>query len=177
MKSRVVVGKGRVAYLAGVGSPQGNDAVGWRVVDHLESRLPSVFAAVRIGQPLRLLPLLEGCYRMWIVDACRAGQAVGTINRFEWPDARVDRGSCVSGHGIGVAEVLNLAEMLGAMPVSVVLYSLEIGPESIEPEEGLSADVAAAVNRLSDRLLEELSGYERLGPAKAYMRGAATVMA
>ena len=106
--------------VVGIGSEQGNDAVGWRVVEELAALLPTSALAVTLTDPLQLMPLLGEYARVWIVDACRSEQRVGTISRFAWPDERMDRRGALSGHGVGVAEILELAETLEAIPRETV---------------------------------------------------------
>ena len=64
---------GRGVRVVGVGSPHGDDRVGWRLVEDLaESAGPGV-EAVAVAQPLGLLDHLDGCSALIVVDACRAG--------------------------------------------------------------------------------------------------------
>jgi hydrogenase maturation protease len=149
--------KGEVCVV-GIGSPHGSDAVGWRVVEGLAALLSPAVRVATLAEPTRLMPLLDEYDRMWIVDACRSEQQVGTISRFAWPDDRIDRSWTLSGHGIGMAEVLELAETLGAMPAKTVVYTIDIGREPSDPDGEPTADVAAAVRELRKRLVDEIVG-------------------
>jgi hydrogenase maturation protease len=140
----------------GIGSPHGSDAVGWLVVDGLDALLPPSVRVVVSAEPTRLLPLLVAHRRVWIVDACRSEQQVGTITRFAWPDDRIDRRGMLSGHGVGLAEVLELAETLGSIPSRTVVYTIDIGREPSTPDSEVAADVAAAVKVLRERLCDEV---------------------
>ena len=144
------------ACVVGIGSPQGNDSAGWRVVENLQSRLPRSVCVVAASEPTRLLPLLGDYQRVWIVDACHSKQRSGIITRFVWPDDRIDRRWTLSGHGIGLAEVLKLAETLGTIPRETIVYTIDVGCEPNQPGGPMAAEVAGAVRVLRQRLLDEI---------------------
>lgn len=148
------------ACVVGIGSPHGSDAVGWRVVDGLGELVSPAVCVATLTEPTRLMPLLDGCGRAWIVDACRSEQPIGTISRFAWPDDRIDRSWTLSGHGIGLAEVLELAETLGAAPAKTVVYTIDIGCEPNVPDGELSVPVAAAAREVRQRLLDEIAKHQ-----------------
>jgi len=143
------------ACVVGIGSPHGNDAAGGRVVEGLQALLPPSVQVLTTTEPTRLLPVLGEYWQVWIVDACRSEQQLGTITRFVWPDERIDRRSSLSGHGIGLAEVLELAETLGSIPEETVIYTIDIGLKKSEPDGGLSPEVAVAVREVRGRLVDE----------------------
>lgn len=145
------------ACVVGIGSPHGGDAVGWRAVESLASLVPEGVRVVVLSEPTRLLPLLNEHQRVWVVDACRSEQAVGSITRFVWPDDRIDRTWCVSGHGIGLAEVLELAENLGRSSASTIVYTVDIGYEAIVPDSELADVLSRSIERLRYRLRDEVT--------------------
>ena len=59
--------------VVGVGSPHGDDRVGWRLVEDLAESAGAGVEAVAVTQPLGLLDHLDGCSVLIVVDACRAG--------------------------------------------------------------------------------------------------------
>jgi hydrogenase maturation protease len=138
--------------VVGLGSHHGDDRAGWHVVEMLSGAADSVV----LGDPSQLLDHLEGCDRLIVVDACRSGQVPGTIFRFAWPpDAALATLTEPSSHGLGAATVLTLAETLGRLPPSVVLYAVEV--QSCAPNEPLSPAVSAALPELCRRVRQELS--------------------
>lgn len=149
--------------IIGLGSPHGDDAVGWRVVEELDKWLPLSVRVMTSTEPTELMPLLGAYDRCWIVDACRSEQQMGTITRFTWPDEQIDRRWSVSGHGIGLAEVLELARTLGSIPRETVVYTIDIGQEPRWPEGHLTAAVAAAAALLRGRLIAEVVAHQRHG--------------
>ena len=140
----------------GVGSTQGNDAAGWQVVKSLGAALPSSFVTMSLTEPTELLASLDRFDRVWIVDACRSEHKVGTITRFVWPDDRIDGRWSLSGHGVGLAKVLELAGTLGSLPRETVVYTIDVGRNPIMPGEKLADEVADAVLILRDQLLYEI---------------------
>jgi hydrogenase maturation protease len=117
--------------------------------------LENAIDATVLSDPGRLLDHLEGCEKLILLDACRSGQTPGTILRLTWPDASLRTFAGRSSHSLGIGAVLALAEDLGRLPPSVILYAVEA--ESCEPNEALSPAVSAALPELCRRVREELS--------------------
>lgn len=148
---------GATDLIVGIGSPHGDDAVGWVIVDRLAGRIPDCVRAVPIGEPTQMLPHLSGCRRLWIVDACRGDAPAGTIRRFQWPQVQPlgqsPRGR--STHALGVGETLRLAESLGRLPAKVAIYAVEISDATL-PGDDISAAVVASLPQLERLLLREV---------------------
>lgn len=129
--------------MLGVGSPHGDDRLGWWVVEALE-RSPVPGVEVRsIGDPMQLLDHLDGVETLVVVDACRSGREPGSIVRREWPADDILRDDSCSSHGFGLARVLELAGALGRLPRSVILIGVEAG--SCGVGEDLTPDVSNAL--------------------------------
>jgi hydrogenase maturation protease len=137
--------------VVGLGSHHGDDRAAWRLVEMLDGAASSVV----LGDPSHLLDHLEGCDKLILVDACRSGQVAGTIHHWSWPDSALPSFAGPSSHGLGVLAVLTLAETLGRLPPSVVLYAVEV--QSCEPNQELSPALSAALPELCRRVREELS--------------------
>jgi hydrogenase maturation protease len=112
--------------VVGVGSPHGDDAVGWLLAEELRQRDPTAADVVALRSPTELLGRLSGCRKLILVDACSGGQPAGTIRRLTWPDSAIAALSSPSSHGLGVGTVLALAEALGELPPEVVVYAVEM---------------------------------------------------
>jgi len=143
--------------VVGVGSPHGDDAVGWAVVRGLREQFAMVDGIHwhLLGGGQGLLDVLDGRGTLWLVDALVSGCAAGLVRRFDWPDARVELLRPGSTHDLRPAEALNLAAALSLLPFRVVLFGIEIG--SVGPDEELSPAVSAAVPELIRRMADELS--------------------
>jgi hydrogenase maturation protease len=142
------------SLVIGVGSAQGDDAVGLEIAARLRrGPLPGGVKVVASERPsFALLDGLEGIEALVIVDAVRA---TGHAGRWRWIPraelASVERPT--STHGLGVAEGLALAEALDLLPPEVVILGVEAERFA---GDSLSAPVARAVEPACAMLLEYL---------------------
>src|SRR5262245_39058101 len=99
-----------------VGSPHGDDQIGWRALERLQSEnIPGVQLTALVT-PLGLLDHLQGCRAVVLLDACRGGSPPGSIVRLTWPFP-TDECPSASSHGFGTVATIALAESLGvALP-------------------------------------------------------------
>jgi hydrogenase maturation protease len=141
--------------VVGVGSPQGDDAVGWEVVwkvqEEREWEAGIEFRSVEGGQ--RLLDLLDGRGTLIVVDAMM-GPAAGAIERLEWPAPRLERLRPGTTHDLRPGEAIQLADAVGLLPPRVVIWA--IAGERFDPVSALSSAVATAVPELVKRIIAEL---------------------
>lgn len=112
--------------IVGIGSPTGNDRLGWDVSQFLAGQLPSPWTIRQARVPTDLLDWLEGCERLHLVDACPVVQEVGRVHRLEWPDPRILQSRTATSHDYDVPQVLRLAERLGQLPEQVVVWAIEV---------------------------------------------------
>lgn len=147
-----------VACVYGIGSPHGDDRLGWQVADALRQRVPPGVLVEVAADPLALLEVPIGCRLLIVVDACHWGGEPGTIRRLVWPDAQLDPNRLVSSHAWGVREALLLAERLGRLPPHVVVLAVEVSPD--RSGATMSEPVARAVPELVRRVLAEVSRTE-----------------
>ncbi|NWG38387.1 MAG: hydrogenase maturation protease [Hydrogenophilaceae bacterium] len=140
--------------IIGIGSPLGDDQAGWRVIDALKGRLPPEIELIKLDRPgTGLIPLLENTRHAILIDAMQGGAALGTIRHFskaEW--AICQQG--LSSHSVDMVDALKLAKELGALPETIELYGIEIGPAM--PGETSSEAVRAATENLADMIVREL---------------------
>ncbi len=143
-----------VDRIVGVGSPHGDDQVGWLLIEQLrhDPQLKAETRAVR--NAVGLTDHLDGCRRLIIVDACRSGAPPGTITRFEWPDARIQLRHGTSTHGLGVADTLRLTEKLGRLPPRVVLFGIEVG--ECRPAADVDGELAGVLAGLARQIAAEV---------------------
>ncbi len=137
----------------GVGSPHGDDAVGWHVVEMLRRR-PGLSAQLATVEPPQLLDHLRGCRRLIVIDACRGNQPPGTVLRLTWPAGLLPSRRRPSSHGLEVGDALALAETLGWLPPQVVVFAVEVS--RCEPGEELTPEVRQALPDLERQVLQEL---------------------
>jgi hydrogenase maturation protease len=146
--------------IIGVGSPAGDDQVGWRVVEALQAsgaleRLPFETDAVTLDRPgAELIRHLQGADGVVVIDAIKSGKAPGTIHRID-DVALPETHDTLSSHGFGVASAFALGRALDMLPASWVIYGIEIE----EPSYGSapSPAVAEAAAALAEGIATELS--------------------
>jgi hydrogenase maturation protease len=144
----------RTIVVAGVGSPNGDDQAGWRLVDLLQRRQSVPARLVKVHEATQLIDELAGCTRLIIVDACRGVCRIGAVTRLEWPDARIAKRHSQSTHGVGVCDALQLAEQLGRLPPVVEIFGIEVG--ECEPGREICREVLQAVAELEPLIFAEL---------------------
>jgi hydrogenase maturation protease len=104
---------------------------------------------------LDLLPRLEDVERLLLIDSVKLGREAGEIVRLEGDAVPAALDVKISPHQVGVQDLLATARLMGREPPLVVLWGME--PERLDPGTDFSATVAAALPRLQDGVLRELS--------------------
>jgi len=141
----------------GVGNRlRGDDGAGPAVIQHLQHRLPpSVMTLQLDSDGVSLMEAWRDFERVILVDAACSGAVPGFIHRFDVSQSELPRGLFhYSSHLFGVAEAVELARQLGRLPKRLVVYGIE--GAGFAYGEGLSAEVAAAVEQVAHRILVEL---------------------
>ncbi|WP_350275754.1 hydrogenase maturation protease [Kribbella sp. HUAS MG21] len=153
------------AVVIGVGNEyRRDDGIGPALVAALEDRwLPGVKLLVSDGEPARLIDDWAGVPLAIVVDAvlCEPS-APGEFYRTEVPlDGRhhdhdlEDHPHSAGSHSLGIPDALRLAQALDRVPHRLVVYAVEAA--DITFGTGLTAPVAAALPRLVDAVVAELS--------------------
>jgi hydrogenase maturation protease len=107
------------------------------------------------GEAARLLGLIEGAGHAIIVDATLSGARPGTIHRLDATASQLPKAMfTVSTHAIGLADAIELARALGQLPERCIVYAIEAA--TFAPGQPLSPDVAAAVDDVIARVLDEI---------------------
>ncbi len=145
--------------IIGVGSPHGDDKIGWRLVEEVARSGRTDISAHPVASPIDLLDHLDGCDALIVIDACDAGQSPGSVVVRKWPAALEEYGKA-SSHGFGAASALLLAESLGCLPGKVVLFGVQ--KCQCEPAEDLSEEVKAAWPGITAQLVALIDGLARL---------------
>lgn len=140
--------------IVGLGSPHGDDQLGWVVVDRLRSLRDDAVPAIKVRDGAEMLAKLEAISSLLVVDASAPMGCPGVIRTFEWPSECLNGFAPTSSHGVGLVEALRLAEALGRMPRRVRIYAIEA--ESTAPGAAVSRAVSNAIDALVVELLREL---------------------
>jgi hydrogenase maturation protease len=146
----------------GVGNPmRADDAAGIAVVRRLRVR-----AGVRLleqsGEATALLDALRGAPAALVVDAARGPQP-GRVRRLDAAAQSLPPAlfAC-STHGFGVAEGIELARALGALPPVCVVYALE--GAQFETGAAMSPAMQAAVAAVAARVEMEIDAMQHGHP-------------
>lgn len=148
--------------IIGVGSPFGDDRLGWLAAQSLQTMAGTQSASgqlqiTALDRPgAALISEWQGADAVILIDAVRSGATPGTLHCFA-PD-RLDTGTAAtSSHGLGIAAALELAQTLDEIPDRLYLYGIEIDPshtgENLSPE--VQAALPSLVNQI-EQLVEEL---------------------
>lgn len=145
--------------IAGIGSPLGDDQVGWEVIRLLLQnprikKANAIFTDILDRPQLNLCHFFEKAEHFYLIDAMKNNQALGTITQLHAQDI-LQTSRLLSTHGFGVTQALKLADSLGLLPKHLVIYGIEIGPKQPEGST-LHYTVAAAAEKLAQRLLEDI---------------------
>jgi hydrogenase maturation protease len=145
------------ALVIGVGNAErGDDAVGLIVARRVRAAAPSgVTVAEASGEGAALIETWKGAEAVILIDAVHSGSQPGTVHRLEAVAQPMPASffHC-STHAFGVAEAIELARALGALPRSLVVYGIE--GETFAAGAALSPAAEQAVRQVMERVLEEL---------------------
>lgn len=144
----------RRTLCVGVGSPHGDDQVGWRMAEGIAARTLGGVVVRQALSPADLLHWIDDCDRLVICDACRGAGPIGSTHRWNWPCAAIEALPSPDSHAFGLAAVLKLAAGLGRLPAEVIVWAIEAAPP--QPLDALSDRVAAALPDCIRRICSEL---------------------
>jgi len=111
----------------GIGSPFGDDRIGWLAAEALQGRFdPAQVSVSSHDRPgAGLINLMRGARLVVLVDAVQSGAPAGTLHRLEGKAVRQAVAHYTSTHGFGIAEALELGDRLNDGPDRVVLWGVE----------------------------------------------------
>jgi hydrogenase maturation protease len=141
-------------HVIGLGSPHGDDGLGWAALDALARRrlLPGLHLHARVDPATELLAVLGQARHAILVDAIVDDGPEGRVVRCG-PEALQDRPATASSHGVSVDVVLALARALGTAPERIELIGLTVRAERTQPGADLSPAIRAALPALVDAVL------------------------
>ena len=104
-----------------------DEGVGVRVIEELQKRYdfsPSVKLIDGGTVGFGLVTEIEGCKKLLVVDAVKAGNEPGTVYKFKRNDITVQIPQTLSVHNLGFFEALEHWKMLGIEP-EVIFFGIE----------------------------------------------------
>lgn len=147
--------------IIGVGSPAGDDQVGWLAVEAVKQsavlrRVPvGLVCLMSLDRPgATLVEHLAGAEMALLIDAMQSGAPAGTVRRTELPGSLSGEGALLSSHGFGVAHAVALAKVLGELPSRLVVYGVEA--QHLKPTSIASEAARAAVTRVCEAIENDL---------------------
>jgi hydrogenase maturation protease len=144
----------RNAAIIGLGSPNGDDQLGWAAVARLARA--GVADALRARDGIELLMALEGREEVIVIDASAPSGSPGRVRRIAWPSRGLAGEPAVSTHGLGLVAALRMAEALGRLPSRVTIYTVEAAAST--PGAPLSAAAERGLVRLVATILANDAG-------------------
>jgi hydrogenase maturation protease len=148
---RVVLGLGNVLY--------GDEGFGIHALHNLSTHLseyPGIEWVDGGVLGLDLLPLVESCSHLLVLDALNAYLPSGTVVELNKDQIPLYSGIKLSEHQLGFQEVLGLAAFRGRLPEH--LHLIGVQPAHLEVGTNLSPKVVEAIPRvrsLTDRVLSD----------------------
>lgn len=145
----------RQVSILGIGSPFGDDQVGWRVVEKLQDMQWNRRLTIKkLDRPhLQLIDEIKNGDVVFIVDAMKSGKELGSISRLTLEDINLFKPS-ISTHDFGVIPSLQLARALNQLPSQLVLFGIEIG--EIDKSDKISNEIINAISAMTEMISNEL---------------------
>jgi hydrogenase maturation protease len=135
------------ALVLGIGNLLNRDeGVGVRLLEMLARRIGACELLTFVDggvMGLELLPYVESCERLLVLDAVDAAAQPGTVVELRDEQVRRFAGGTVSVHEMTFHDVLALAQIRGTTPLELRVVGVQPGDTTLGTE--LSADVAAAL--------------------------------
>jgi hydrogenase maturation protease len=145
-----------MSLVVGLGSPQGDDQLGWVAIDWLRPRLPEGIVAEKVRDGVELLLRLEGHDTAVVIDAAIPAGQPGLVRSFVWPAPELVQCAPWSTHGLGLVAALRLAEALGCLPRHVSIYTIEA--HDVSAIGDLSDDVAQPLDSVVEAVIRDVTG-------------------
>ncbi|HZR27262.1 MAG TPA: hydrogenase maturation protease [Terriglobales bacterium] len=145
---------------------RGDDAAGLLVARRL--RQLGVPAQEQSGEAFVLMESLASAEKVVLVDAVAAEGEPGAVQVWNANLVPLPRESfCCSTHAFGVREAVELARILGRLPLTLIVYG--IAGRNFQMNASLSPEVAGAVERAAQRIAADFFG---AAPTKNAFAGA-----
>jgi hydrogenase maturation protease len=143
----------------GIGSPFGNDTIGWQVIEMLKQQhmlttlLPERVDLIETDRPgVNLIQMLQGASFVILVDAVLDKYNHGEVVRFS-KDRLITAQNMLSSHSLDVASAIALADKLRVLPDNLLMLGLAIDARQEDPVSG------ECIHKLVDAIVRELEEY------------------
>lgn len=144
----------------GIGSPFGDDQLGWKAIDllseqkEIQIQLHKGLRLEKCDRPgLNLLTRMHGATTVFLIDAIKLGNAIGTLYR--WQNLEIEKLNYpISSHQIGIGQALQLGRILNQIPENIILYGIEIAEVKLTFQTSLQ--MIQSLKMLVPQIIEEL---------------------
>lgn len=144
--------------IVGVGSPHGDDQIGWCVAQLLAEQFEAGELELQLlTRPVSQLWTLLNSPRLLIIDACLADLPTATLRRITLEQLETQSTGLLSSHSLGVAELLTLAKGMGMQIDHLRIFGIQL--LQTEPMAELSPQLKVALPRIVDQLVAEINAY------------------
>jgi hydrogenase maturation protease len=136
-----------------------DDGVGVHAIRQLQldPRVPPGVVLLDGGtQGLSLLPHISGLHRLLVIDAVDAGEAPGTVMKFEGTSLHGLPGKS-SVHQLGFSDMMIAMQLMGETPPEVVVLGVQ--PLSTEWDNQLTPPVQDALPFVLDQAIRQLNDW------------------
>lgn len=141
--------------IIGIGSPHGDDQVGWWVADKLRATAHDCDLIVRKAKsPVDLLDWIDGVDRLMLCDACQGLGEIGASRRWTWPEVALQDVAWSGTHDLSLPAVLALAQRLRRLPDDVVVWAIQ--GDASPTVDSVSSQIAAAATEVVQQIKREL---------------------
>jgi hydrogenase maturation protease len=147
-------------HVLGIGSPFGDDQLGWEVVKLLQQRptlhryIPEQLHIAYCDRPgMYLLELMRSAQTVFLIDAVKTGAPLGTLHYFQNEEIE-GMDSTLSSHAFGISAAMKMGATLQTLPQGVILYGVEIG--DVQFQFALSEPIKQAIEALSMRVESDI---------------------
>jgi hydrogenase maturation protease len=138
--------------VVGLGSPHGDDQIGWRVAEEIGARLEEDVEVRCLTVPIDLTHALDGFQTAILVDACRRRGDGPRIVRWQWPSPEIALIRASGTHAFGLPDTLAMMERLGCLSCEVIVWG--IAGEGFAPGAELSEALRQAIPEFAEQIID-----------------------
>lgn len=151
--------------ILGIGSPFGDDRLGWEVVHGLQQKKAlqaystqqlQFMSCDRPG--LNLLSLMQNARTVFLIDAVRTGAKAGSLFYLENEEIKTIN-SIQSTHEFGMANTIEMGKTLNLLPQNLILYGIEVNDLKFQFE--VTEPIREAIHALITRIEKDIVIYLR----------------
>ena len=149
----------------GIGSPYGNDSIGWQVIENLKQQhtlstlLPERVELIETDRPgINLVQLWQGADFVILIDAILDRHNQGEVRCLS-KEELITAHHSVSTHELDVASAIALAEKLNVLPEKLLIIGLGIDDAQEDPvsEESIYKLTVAVTYEIKDYFAQATS--------------------